>query len=253
MKVVIIEDETAAAQNLKSMLADMFPQMTVLATIESVVDAVEWFENNATPELVFMDIHLADGNAFMIFDRVSVTCPVIFTTAYDQYALEAFKVNSIDYILKPIKEDELQRAVGKLAHLSRSEIKDYTRKVSEMAQRQTRRTTILVHVRDRIVPLKISDVAFCYTSNEKVVAYTNDNTQYTLDGSLESVATMMPDSRFFRANRQFVISRDAIKDISIWFGSRLSVNLNIPQPEKIIISKARVAEFKRWLTGASEE
>lgn len=249
MKILIIEDETAAAHNLKSMLGKLFPEMEVAATLESVTDTVEWFESNTMPDLAFMDIHLADGNAFLIFERTKVSCPVIFTTAYDQYALEAFKVNSIDYILKPIKEEDLQRAVAKLKHLSHSEIDAYAAKVTVMAQEQTRRSTILVHIKDRIVPLKISNIAYCYTANERVMAYTRDNVGYALDGSLESVASILPENNFFRANRQFVVSRDAIKDISIWFGSRLSVNLDIPQPDKIIISKARVSEFKRWLMG----
>ncbi len=248
MNTVIIEDETAAAVNLKALLEDKYPELKVIAFIESVTDTVEWFSSNPMPDLVFMDIHLADGNAFKIFDRISITCPIIFTTAYDQYALEAFRVNSIDYLLKPINSSDLDRAITKLKRLEGHELKEYSEHITQMVRLQRDSYTFLVNIRDRIVPVKSESIAFCYTTNEKVVAYTVSNECLPMDKTLEAIMALLPKSTFFRANRQFIISRAAIKDISVWFGSRLSVNLNIATPEKIIISKARVPEFKQWLT-----
>lgn len=252
MKVVIIEDETAAATNLQSLLARAFPQMEIVAMLESVAESVEWFSRNREPDLVFMDIHLADGEAFRIFDKVDVKCPIVFTTAYDQYALEAFKVNSIDYILKPIKESDLRRAVDKLELLSQTELANYSRRVSDMMQKRSETHALLVHVKDRIVPLKIEDIAYCYTTNEKVSATTYNSQTFPLDKSLEAITALLSEGDFFRANRQFIVSRRAITDISVWFGSRLAVNLSVEVPERIVISKARVPEFKKWISGIAK-
>lgn len=247
MKIAIIEDETAAVVNLTGLLAEVCPGAEVIATLESITDAVAWFSANPAPDLVLMDIHLADGEAFRIFSQVEIHSPIVFTTAYDRYALEAFKVNSIDYILKPIKAGELRRALDKLEKLSGSDRSEYTGRVSAMAGQQAART-FLVHVKDKIVPLAPDQIAFCYTENERVYAFTHDGRQMPLEGSLDHVFSRLPEESFFRANRQFIVSRRGIRDISVWFGSRLSLNMLVATPERIIISKARVPEFKRWLT-----
>ncbi len=251
MKVLIIEDETAAATNLRSLLSHNFPQMEIETICESIVESVEWIRNNPSPDLIFMDIHLADGNAFKIFERTEILCPIIFTTAYDQYALQAFRVNSIDYLLKPIKSDDLQRAVTKFERLSGTERTEYTAKVNDMAQRQSEQQTqnFLIHIKDKIVPLPTEEIAFFYTSQERLSVCTISGEEFPMGGSLETIMGRLSEEEFFRANRQFIIARRAITDISIWFGSRLSVNLSVAIPEKIIISKARVPEFKTWLTG----
>ncbi|MBO5902884.1 MAG: response regulator transcription factor [Tidjanibacter sp.] len=256
MKVLIIEDETAAALNLRSLLGHEFPEVEIMAMTESIVETAEWFATGGSPDLVFMDIHLADGNAFKIFERTEISCPIVFTTAYDQYALQAFRVNSIDYLLKPIKADDLRRAITKFERLSGAERTDYTEKVNRMAQSQAEQNgtqqNFLIHVRDKIVPLSKDDIAFFYTSQERVSVYTMSGENYPMMGSLETIMNRLPESEFFRANRQYIISRKAINDISVWFGSRLSVNLSVAIPEKIIISKARVPEFKVWLAGNKE-
>ena len=220
MKALIIEDETAAALNLKAILKQAAPDIRVVDTLESVEESVDWLRANPQPDLLFMDIHLADGDSFRIFDAVEVTAPVIFTTAYDRYALEAFKVNSIDYLLKPLNAADVQRALA-------------------LGQ---------PHVRDKIIPLKREDIAFCYTCNEKVTAYTFAGASYPLDKTLEALQAVLPEADFFRANRQFIVARRAVKEISVWFGSRLSLSLVLETPERIVISKARVPEFKAWLT-----
>ena len=247
MKTVIIEDETAASVNLGSVLKKVIPDVEISAVLESIAESIEYFGLHPMPDLVFMDIHLADGEAFRIFESVRITCPIVFTTAYDQYALEAFKVNSIDYLLKPIKESDIVRAVDKLMCLSGSDRQSYGRRVSEMVRQHERQKTFLISVRDKIVPLKVGNIAYLYTFNERVSAYTSDSQVLPMDKSLDKLAKMLPQSDFFRANRQFIISREAIKDISLWFGSRLSLTLTPAAPEKLIISKDRVPEFKRWL------
>lgn len=251
MNVLIIEDETAAAVNLKAILRKVAPQYNVIDILESVEESVEYFSDaeSPAPDLVFMDIHLADGESFRIFDKVDITAPIIFTTAYDEYALRAFKVNSIDYILKPINEEELRHAVEKFERLSGNERSDYRQRVNNMVDnaKQEGQRTFLIHFKDKIIPLSIDDVAFFYTSNDRVSAFTFDGGNYVVDRTLEMLQASLPEREFFRANRQFIVARSAVKDIAVWFGSRLSLNLTVALPEKIIISKARVPEFKQWL------
>lgn len=251
MNVLIIEDETAAAVNLKSILRSVMPDCNVIDVLESIEESVDFFNDKSqpTPDLVFMDIHLADGESFRIFDSVEIQAPIIFTTAYDEYALRAFKVNSIDYILKPIKAEDLRHAIDKFTLLSGMERNDYKSRVNTMIESSKRdsQRVFLVHYKDKIIPLSIDDVAFFYTSNEKVSAHTYSGERYVIDRTLEVLQSLLPDNEFFRANRQFIVARKAVKDIAVWFGSRLSLNLSIETPEKIIISKARVPEFKQWL------
>ena len=249
MKVLIVEDETAAARNLQAMLAKIDSEIEVAGVTESIVDTVEWLSSNGMPDMIFMDIHIADGESFRIFDLAEVEAPIIFTTAYDSYALEAFKVNSIDYLLKPLKIEDLERAINKWRRLSNTERTDYKARVDSLAASQNRKNDMfLVHVKDKIIPLKTSDVCYFYTFEEKVTAHTSDGKKYPIAKTLESLQEQLPEYDFFRANRQFIVSRKAVKDISVWFGSRLSLNLSIETPERIIISKARVPEFKRWMT-----
>ena len=248
MRVVIIEDETAAAQNLSAILRKVLPDVEIVATIDTVVDSVDFFRSAPQLDLVFMDIHLADGASFRIFDSVDVTTPIIFTTAYDQYAIEAFKVNSIDYLLKPINEEEVKRAFEKWQRLTSAERSDYTSRVAEVAQNRPTEQVFLVHFRDKIIPLQSKDIAFLHTFEERVTAYCFNGDKYQVDMTLEALQSKLSPNDFFRANRQFIISHKAVKDISVWCGSRLAVNATIETPERIIIPKARVHDFKNWLT-----
>jgi len=251
MKIVIVEDETAAALNLQAILKQVRSDMEVTAVLESVTDTVRWFRENPAPDAVFMDIHLADGDAFRIFPQTEIPSPIIFTTAYDQYALEAFKVNSIDYLLKPIKIADLVRALEKLDRFTPREREDYSERLSEMLRKkeEDERTAFLVHVKDKIIPIKAREIDFFYTFNERVTAHTSDGREMPMERSLDSLMGMLPGEDFFRANRQFIVARHAIHDISVWFGSRLCLNLTRKTPERIIISKVRVPELKKWLKG----
>ena len=248
-KVVIVEDETAAAANLRSMLKNINPDVEVLEVLESVEEAVDFFSKSPEADLVLMDIHLADGDSFRIFKSVDITIPIIFTTAYDEYALEAFKVNSIDYLLKPFKEEDLTHALDKLQRLTATERATATERVETMVASADSVTlrTILVRFKDKLIPISMDDVAYFYTFSERVTLTTLDGTTYPVDKTLETLTHQLDTHNFFRANRQFIVSRKAVKDIAVWFGSRLALNLQIETPERIIISKARVPEFKRWL------
>ena len=251
MNILIIEDETAAAINLKAIINNVLPQCNIIDVLESIEESVEFFSkpNHIKPDLVFMDIHLADGESFRIFDKVDISSPIIFTTAYDEYALRAFKVNSIDYLLKPINVEDMRNAITKFSRLSGSDQNQYKERVNNMIETTKRENqrVFLIHYKDKIIPLSIDDVAFFYTANERVSAFTFSGERYTVDRTLEVLQSSLPEDEFFRANRQFIISRNAVKDIAVWFGSRLSLNLTLETPEKIIIPKARVPEFKQWL------
>ena len=247
MKTLIIEDEVLAAQALQKLLVDVCPEAEVLTILETIEDSVEWFENNEMPELLFVDIHLADGESFAIFEKVDVTCPVIFTTAYDEYALKAFEVNSIDYLLKPINKKDLQHALDKYKVLvaGRTEIQKF---MTQMDSHQRHyRSCFLMPERDKLIPLLVSDIAYLYIDAKTVRIVTFDHKSYYFNLTLDELMEQLDPEQFYRANRQFIIARNAIKDISIWFGNKLCINLNLEAPEKIIVSKAKVSEFKTWL------
>lgn len=245
MRVLIIEDETAAAQNLQAILKQEAPHVEVLGVLESIEESVEWLQNNPAPDLLFMDVHLADGESFRILDKVDVETPIIFATAYDQYALDAFRVNGIDYLLKPISAADVRRALDKWARLTNRERSEYA--VRQKLAARSEQETFLIHVRDKIIPLHRDNIAFCYTANERVTAFDFEGNSYPLDKTLEAMQTLLPEADFFRANRQFVVARRAVREITVWFGSRLSLSLQPEAPERIVISKARVPEFKAWL------
>ena len=252
MKVVIVEDELVAAQKLERLISQSTDDIQVIAILQSVDESIEWFTLNTAPDLVFMDIHLADGSAFSIFDKVQISCPIIFTTAYDEYALKAFEVNSIDYLLKPINEKSFEHAMNKFRNLAATKSYDTDMIANLLAAfkdtKKVYKSNFLIPHKDKFIPLAVDRIACLYTENKMVKIITGDNQTYTIDSSLEDMYAQLDPAQFFRANRQFIVSHKSIKDISIWFGSKLSVNLHVIVPEKIIVSKARVPEFKVWYT-----
>jgi two-component system LytT family response regulator len=252
MRALIVEDETLAAQNLKGILNEI-GTLEIIATLESVNETIAWFTLHNSPDILFLDIHLADGSAFDIFDRIKVDCPVIFTTAYDEYALKAFKVNSIDYLLKPIDINSVRKALEKYRRLtadSGNRDADLQNLLTYFKKNTIYRNNFLVPVKgDKLVPLNTDDIAFFYIDFGTVKSISFGNNTYNMDNTLDELEDMLNPELFFRANRQFIISRKAIKDIDLWFNTRLSVNLKVPVAEKILVSKARVPEFKSWFTG----
>ena len=250
MKALIIEDEIMAAQALQKLIGEVSPGTEIIGVIESIGDSVEWLENNPMPDLMFMDIHLADGSSFAIFERVNVTCPVIFTTAYDEFALKAFEMNSIDYLLKPISKEDLERAMNKFHTLagSRFNADKIEMLLEQLGEKKRHRSYFLLPERDKLVPLSTKDIAYAYIDSKSVKIVTHEHKNYYLTHTLDDLMAQLDPNMFFRANRQFIVSREAIKDVSIWFGNKLAINLNVEVPEKIIVSKARVAEFKCWFS-----
>lgn len=253
MKALIIEDEIMAAQTLQKLLGEVSPEIEIITVLESIEDSVAWLEENPIPDLMFMDIHLADGSAFAIFDQVNITCPVIFTTAYDEYALKAFEVNSIDYLLKPISKDALEHAMYKYRSLmgqggqsgNGSKLEAL---LAQLTNKKSYKRYFLLPERDKLVPLPTSDIAYAYIDAKTVKMVSLERKTFYLSQTLDDLMAQLDPQVFFRANRQFIVSRYAVKDVSVWFGNKLAINLAVETPEKIIVSKARVAEFKHWFS-----
>jgi len=252
MRAIIVEDETLAAQNLKGILNEI-GTLEIIATLESVNETVAWFTLHDSPDILFLDIHLADGSAFDIFDRVKIDCPVIFTTAFDEYALKAFKVNSIDYLLKPIDINSVRKALEKYEKLtarSGNRDTDLQNLLTYFKKNIVYKNNFLVPVKgDKLIPLNTIDIAYFFIDYGTVKSISYENKTYNMDYTLDELEDMLNPEIFFRANRQFIISRKAIKDIDLWFNNRLSVNLKVSVPEKILVSKARVPEFRSWFAG----
>ena len=253
MKTLIIEDEKAAVNNLKALLSDVAPKCIVSGVTDSIVDSIKWMQENPAPDLVFMDIHLADGSAFEIFKHVEIKCPIVFTTAYDEYALRAFKVNCIDYLLKPIGEKDIKRAFEKLnlfAGSNQQENHSLSQLIKSMSLQKQYRTHFLIPSKgSKLIPLPVDSVLYFYIAEGIVKAVTKDNESHTIPHTLDELSEMLNKNVFFRINRQYLISREAIIYIDYWFNGRLSVNLKIPAKDKILVSKARVNEFKEWFSG----
>lgn len=252
MKALIIEDEKAAVRNLKALLTEVAPDMEILAAIDSITDCIDWLQTHPMPELVFLDIHLADGSAFEIFEHTDITCPIIFTTAYDEYALKAFKVNSVDYLLKPIGCTDIVRALDKLDRLQTTVSAppaDYSALVHALKQMDNYKTHFLVPMKgDKLMPLSVDMILFFYIHEGNVKAVVEGSKEYTFTQTLDELCECLDPSCFFRVNRQYLLSRRAVQDIDLWFNSRLSVNLKVPVREKILVSKARAGQFKDWFT-----
>lgn len=260
MKTVIIEDEKAAVRNLTSLLNEVKPEAEIIAILDSINSTIEWFGIHPMPELVFMDIHLADGSAFEIFDHISITCPIIFTTAYDEYALRAFKVNSIDYLLKPIGKEDIEHSFEKLDNLQDAIPENESRQqnqeeellhlIHSLKKQENYKTHFLIPIKgDKLLPVSIDMIQLFYIKDCQVKAVLTDGMEYNFSLTLDELVDCLNPNLFFRVNRQFLISREAIKDIDLWFNSRLSINLRHSRmTDKILVSKARVAEFKEWFS-----
>ena len=247
MKALIIEDEIMASQALCKLIEKVSPETEVIDVLQTIEESKSWFKENKMPDLIFMDIHLADGSSFAIFDKVDITCPVIFTTAYDEYALKAFEVNSIDYLLKPIGKKDLERAMNKLKSLTEVVNQNYKAFASLIdGSKHKYKNYFLLPERDKLIPLAAKDIAYICIDGKMVRILSYDGKSYYTNQTLDELLEQLDASAFFRANRQYIVAREAIKDVSVWFGNKLALNLNVEVPDKIIISKARVSEFKQW-------
>lgn len=247
MRILIVEDETAAYENLVDIISEIDPDIRITGYTESVKQTVTWLRNNPAPDLILMDIHLSDGDAFSIFDRIKLETPVIFTTAYDEYAIKAFKVNSIDYLLKPIKAEELKSALDKFKKYSRQDILQYLTQLTNFNTSEKYQDKILIPVKDRLVPVNTKDISFIYTTEKNTKIFLKNGSSYQYSKTLEQIEATLNPSDFIRANKQFLIERSSVKNITIWFDSRLLVTLDIETPERIYVSKNKASEFKAWM------
>lgn len=249
MKTLIIEDEKAALRNLKAAMKEVDADFEIVGETDSVTGTLEWFASHPMPELVFMDIHLADGSAFGIFEQADITCSIIFTTAYDEYALQAFRVNSIAYLLKPISSSDLQKAIDKLKMLEGAvqPTIDFQAVMHALKREESYKTHFLVPVKgDRFVPVSVEQISYFYIDGGAVKAVTQSAEMFDFQQTLDELAEQLNPRQFFRANRQYIIAHKAITGVSLWFGGRMVLQLSPAANEKVIISKARVPAFKEW-------
>ena len=249
MRVLIVEDETVAYKNLKAIIEEIDSSIQIAGYTESIIQTVRWLTNNPAPDLIFMDIHLSDGSAFNIFATVSVEIPIIFTTAYDEYAIDAFKVNSIDYLLKPLKTEEVKNALEKFRKLNRQDIVNYFSKLPQLLTFQKKYPEkLLIPINNELIPVDVNTISYFYTTVKCTRTILKDNTGLCYMRSLDSIYASLDPSLFFRANKQFVVAKSSIKNITIRFDSRLMVILDAEVPERIFVSKNKAAQFKKWFT-----
>jgi len=249
MKILLIEDEEPAAKRLQKMLTELEPEAEVTDNIVSVSSAIKWFKENELPDLIISDIQLSDGLSFEIFKATEVLCPVIFTTAYDQYAIEAFRVNSIDYLLKPIKKEELSSAIAKYKKTKPApqsiDINQLLKTFSNPASGYKQR--FVVRYGEHIKTITIEEVAFFYTEDKVNFLTTKEGRRFAIDFNLDTLETMLDPKTFFRINRQYIISIQSITEMFAYSKSRVLVKLNPPAKHETIVSTERSADFKLWL------
>jgi len=256
MKILIIEDEPFAQQELTRLLNSLQIKFDILGMIDTVEDAVDWLRNNPTPELIFLDIQLADGLSFDIFRQVEVQCPVIFTTAYDEYAIRAFQLNSIDYLLKPIKLGDLMKAFNKLDSM-KSQMLSGEKDSLSISRKQLEnllnlgkkeyKSRFLVKIGDQLKYIPVQEVAYFYAEENVVFVITRKNDRYIIDYSIEDVANLVDPKDFFRLNRAFVTNIDAIDKVYKYLNSRLKIELKPTTDKEILVSRAKVSEFLEWM------
>ena len=250
MNVIIIEDEKPSARRLQRMLKKLDIEAETM--LHSVEESITWFQNNEHPDLIFLDIQLSDGLSFEIFDAIEITSAIIFTTAYDEYALQAFKLNSIDYLLKPIDDEELEAAVSKFktrlpkkqsVTLDFNEIKKLL--INPIEREYKKRFSVKVGQHLKLI--NIEDIECFYSENKGTYLYTKEGRNYLLDTTLDSLETELAPEQFFRINRKFFVNIQAIKDMISYTNSRLQIKLNNYNEQEVIVARERVKDFKNWL------
>lgn len=254
MNIVIIEDEGIVADDLELNIRKLVDEPTDIIQIKSVKEGIAYFKKADIPDLIFSDIQLGDGLSFEIFVAEPVEAPIIFCTAFDEYALDAFKANGIDYILKPFTTKTLQDALQRYYQLkkifSAEQVPQYDAVLQLLGEREKPSlSSVLVYQQDKIIPIRLEDIAMFYLANETTHLLTFSGKTYYPNKNLDELEKLGGDA-FFRANRQFLVCRKAIMDVSNFFSRKLSVNLNIPFEEKVIVSKKKAPQFLNWLTKA---
>lgn len=252
MKVVIIEDEAFAALRLKKMIHDFNPEIQILAELESVAESVKWFKSNPEPDLIFLDIHLEDDLSFAIFDQVNISSAVIFTTAFDEYAIKAFKLKSIDYLLKPIVHEELAAALKKyeqFSGLNRNSVDLQTLYNLITSSDKKYRERFSISVGTKIKMVEVTDIAYCFVLDKGVYMRTKQGQTFNIDFTLDKLEEMLNPATFFRINRKYLVNISSIANMVTWSRSRVKLELNPKADEEFdtVVSVDRSTAFKNWL------
>lgn len=254
MNVIIIEDETSAARNLCDLLHEINPAIHILVVLETIRDSIRWINDHTSPDLAFFDIKIADGSSFEIFEKITIQFPVIFTTAYNEYALKAFKYNSIDYLLKPVNKGELQKSITKYNTLfiSDKSIADNNARLLSLVEELKQNTiiykrTFLVSYRDQLIPISTHDIAYFYLKNELVYCVVNTGVAYRIEQTLEKIQKQLDPLIFFRANRQHIIAKKAIRSVTSYEKRKLKLKVFPEYSGEIIVSKLKATDLKNWL------
>ncbi|MBK6342084.1 MAG: response regulator transcription factor [Flavobacteriales bacterium] len=249
MKILIVEDESSAVQRLRKILSGIDGGVEVVADVPSIVAAVDWFKVNAAPDLALFDVQLADGDSFEVFKRVEVACPVIFTTAYDQHALQAFKVNAIDYLLKPVNSDELKAAIERVRKLGL--VRDHASLASSGSQEhpQAYAKRFLIRYGEHFKVVEPEQIAYFHSLLKNTFLRTREGRDLPMEESLDRLEKQLDPQRFIRLNRQLIVHLHSIKELLAYSKSRVKVVLDPPYGDDAIVSSERSAVFKRWLAG----
>lgn len=252
MKVLIVEDEELAVKKLQKTLAAVDDTIEVAGVTDSIEETVNWLQSNPTPDLVLMDIELADGQSFEIFKLTEVKSPVIFTTSYDEFALKAFKVNSVDYLLKPVQQDELQAALEKYHKLKGNSKTELTldslvKELQQKLQPREFRKRFLVKHAQKLVSIEVEDIAYFYSDGRLNFFKTNDNRKFVVDYTMDELEDMLNPDDYFRISRSFYVSVNSIDKIEDYFGNRLILQLKPVVDKEALVSREKVSDFKKWM------
>ncbi|HRG82162.1 MAG TPA: LytTR family DNA-binding domain-containing protein [Chitinophagaceae bacterium] len=252
MKVLIVEDEELAVKKLQKTLAAVDDTIEVAGVTDSIEETVNWLQSNPAPDLVLMDIELADGQSFEIFKLTEVKSPVIFTTSYDEFALKAFKVNSVDYLLKPVQQDELQAALEKYHKLKGNTKTELTldslvKELQQKLQPREFRKRFLVKHAQKLVSIEVEDIAYFYSDGRLNFFKTNDNRKFVVDYTMDELEEMLNPEDYFRISRSFYVSVNSIDKIEDYFGNRLILQLKPAVDKEALVSREKVSDFKKWM------
>ncbi len=252
MKVLIVEDEDLAVKKLRKTLFAVDGTIEVTGVTDSIKSTVEWLQDNPQPDLILMDIELADGQSFEVFNLTDVKSPVIFTTSYDEYALKAFKVNSVDYLLKPIQQEELQAALNKYKKMTGSSkgelsLDSLVKELQQKLQPKEFRKRFLVKQGQRLVSVEVEDIAYFYSDGRLNFFKTADNRKFVVDYTMDELEDMLDPAQYFRISRSFYVSVNSIDKIEDYFGNRLILQLKPAVDKEALVSREKVTDFKKWM------
>lgn len=247
MKVLIIEDEARAASHLERLLERVAPDLKVVARIETVREAVDYLRDNPAPALIFSDVQLADGLCFEIYRQVEVSCPIIFTTAYGHYAIEAFRTNGLDYLLKPVEEERLRMALDKAKRFSIAPSLEKLIALANSTPSKQYKSRFMVRVGDKIKTIPVDEITVFYSMEKATWLHTKSNRSFNIDFPLDQLEDILDPARFFRISRKYIVSADSCNNITAWSNSRLKLRIDGIDDNDIIVARDRVQEFKSWL------